>query len=109
LLALLPAVAQAAPFLVCNPVPTNVATTIVPTEYVVTISGVASPITTPAVAAGTNQVALKLDLGPLNLSGSRTVTVKARNSWGESADSLPFTFTAGRPVAPIGITLSAIE
>lgn len=106
-LVLFPVVAQAAPFLVCEPVPTNVAGTAVPTEYVVTISGLASPITTPAVAAGTNAVALKLDLGPLNLSGSRTVSAKAKNAWGESAASASLTFTAGPPTVPSGLGLSA--
>jgi hypothetical protein len=107
LLAFLPVVAQTAPFLTSNPYQTNVSADAVPTEFVVTISGIAQPITAPAVAVGTNQVWLKLDLGPLNLSGSRTVTAKARNAWGESATSSPFVFTAGPPTAPSGLGLSA--
>lgn len=97
--------ALAAPFLVCDPYPS---TAVQPTEFIVTISGVPAPITTPAVDVAGGK-AMKLDLGPLNLSGSRTITAKAKNLWGASADSLPFTFTAGPPGLPTGITLSATE
>ena len=97
------ATAMAAPFLVCDPYP---ATGQQPTEFVVTLSGLATPIVSPAVDV-TGGKALKLDLGPLNLAGSRTVTAKARNAWGESAASPPFTFTAGVPGVPGGFGLSA--
>lgn len=99
--------ATAAPFLACDPYPTNDPARAVPTEFVVAISGVANPIVTPAVPAGPNAVAMKLDLGPLNLSGARTATAKARNAWGESAATAPFSFFAGAPVVPGGIGLSA--
>ena len=69
----------------------------------VTISGVANPIVSPSVDV-TGGKALRLDLGPLNLSGAKTVTAKARNMWGESAVSSPLAFTAGVPTAPSGIT-----
>ena len=105
-LAFLPVAVQAAPFLTATPYQTNVASDAIPTEFIVTISGIAQPITAPAVSVGLNQVGLKLDLGPLNLSGSRTVTAKARNAWGESAASAPLTFTAGPPTAPTGFGLS---
>jgi len=85
---------SAAPWLTADPYPTNVAGQAVPTEFVVTISGIAAPVVTPAVSAGTNAVKLHFDLGPLNLSGTRTITAKARNQWGESAASSPFAFTA---------------
>ena len=98
--------ASAAPFLTGDPYPTNVAGQAVPSEFVVTISGVANPLVTPAVPDGANAVVLKLDLGPLKLSGARTVTVKARNAWGESASSAPFAFTAGAPAVPGGLGLS---
>ena len=97
--------AFAAPFLVSDPYPS---TEVQPTEFVVTISGVPAPVITPVVETPQGKI-LRLDLGPLNLSGSRTVTAKARNIWGMSADSLPFTFTAGPPGLPTGITLSATE
>lgn len=99
-------VAGASPFLTCEPYATNDPAKSPPSEFVVTISGM-SPIVTPAVSAGTDQVALKLDLGPLNLSGAKTVTVVARNVWGSSAASLPFSFTPGMPASPTGIGLSA--
>lgn len=98
-----PALALGSPFLICDPYP---ATGTPPTEFVVTISGVSAPVVTPAVAV-TGGVAMRLDLGPLNLSGSKTLTAKARNSWGESSASAPFQFAAGSPGAPGGLGLSA--
>lgn len=94
---------MAAPYLTCDPYP---ATGQQPTEFVVTISGIANPIVTPAVDV-TGGKAMRLDLGPLNLTGAKTATAKARNQWGESAASSPFLFSAGQPVAPGGIGLSA--
>lgn len=105
-LALTASPVMAAPFLACDPYPTNQPAAAVPTEFVVTISGITAPIVTPAVDV-TGGKALKLDLGPLNLSGTRTATAKARNQWGESAASAPFTFTAGPPASPTGLGLSA--
>ena len=98
-LALLPFTAHSAPFLVADPYPTNVTADAIPTGFAVTISGITQPITTPAVPAGTNQVGMKLDLDPLNLSGSRTVTAKAKNVWRKSVVSAPLPFTAGPPTA----------
>lgn len=98
-----PALALGSPFLICDPYP---ATGTPPTEFVVTISGVSAPIVTPAVSVAGGK-AMKLDLEPLNLSGSKTVTAKARNAWGESVSSAPFIFTAGSPGAPGGLGLSA--
>lgn len=97
--------ATAAPFLVCDTYPTTSAQAM-PTEFVVTISGAAQPIVSPAEAVQ-GGVRLHLDLGPLNLTGARTVTAKARNQWGESANSAPFSFTAGSPAPPGTIGLSA--
>lgn len=99
--------ASAAPFLVCDPYPTNDPTKAIPTEFVVTVSGVANPIVTPATPSGANAVYMNLDLGPLNLAGAKTVTAKARNQWGESAATPPFTFIAGAPATPGGLGLSA--
>lgn len=99
----LPAIALSSPFLICDPYPSTVTQ---PTEFVVTISGVSAPIVTPAVSV-TGGKAMKLDLEPLNLAGSKTVTAKARNAWGESVSSAPFIFTAGSPGAPGGLGLSA--
>lgn len=99
----LPALVVASPFLISDPYP---ATSQQPTEFVVTISGIANPIVSPAVDV-TGGKALKLDLGPLNLSGAKTVTAKARNAWGVSADSNPLDFSAGVPGSPTGLGLSA--
>lgn len=103
LLCLISGAVSAAPYLTCDAYP---ATEQQPTEFVVTVTGIANPLVSPAVDV-TGGKALRLDLGPLNLTGSRTVTAKARNAWGESASSAPFTFTAGVPVAPGGLGLSA--
>ena len=92
---------SAAPFLTCDPYPTTGA---YPTEFVVTVSGITNPIVTPAVDV-TGGKAMRLDLGPLNLSGAKTVTAKSRNAWGESANSAPFSFTAGSPAPVTGIGL----
>ena len=101
---LFPGIALAAPFLTCDPY-ANTAPQ--PTEFVVNISGITAPIVTPAVDV-TGGKAMKLDLGPLNLVGAKTVTAKARNpAYGESANSAPFSFTAGAPASPTGLTLSA--
>jgi hypothetical protein len=103
-LLIFPGVVSAAPFLVCDPYPSTVPQ---PTEFVVNISGITAPIVTPAINV-TGGKAMKLDLGPLNLVGAKTVTAKARNpAYGESANSAPFSFTAGVPAAPDGLTLSA--
>lgn len=102
LLAMLPFVANAAPFLICDPYPSTGAQ---PSEFVVTISGITTPIVTPAVDVAGGK-AMRLDLGPLNLSGAKTVTAKARNAWGESAASSPFSFGAGSPAPVTGIGLS---
>jgi hypothetical protein len=91
----------AAPFLTCDPYPTTGA---YPTEFVVTVSGIANLIVTPAVDVAGGKT-MRLDLGPLNLTGTKTVTVKARNAWGESANSAPFSFTAGSPAPVTGIGL----
>ena len=101
---LLPGMAFASPFLTCDPYPN---TGPQPTEFVVNISGIVVPIVTPAVDV-TGGKGMKLDLGPLNLVGAKTVTAKARNpAYGESALSAPFSFTAGVPAVPGGLTLSA--
>jgi hypothetical protein len=100
---LFPGMTLASPWLICDPYPN---TGPQPTEFVVNISGITAPIVTPAVDV-TGGKAMKLDLGPLNLVGAKTVTAKARSPYGESANSAPFSFTAGAPASPTGLTLSA--
>ena len=75
-----------------------------PTEFVITASGQSAPIIVPATSTAQG-VMLKWDVS--GITGSKTITAKARNAWGESAASGPFTFTAGTPAAPSGLGLSA--
>ena len=91
----------AAPFVVSDPYPSSGPQ---PTEFVITVSGTQTPVVIPATATPQG-VILKWDVA--GMSGSKTITAKARNPWGESAASLPFTFTAGTPAVPSGIGLSA--
>ena len=100
LFALASAPIYAAPFVVSDPYPPDAAQ---PTEFVITVSGTQTPVIVPATATPQG-VILKWDVAAQE--GSKTITVKARNMWGESAASLPFSFTAEKPVAPTGIGLS---
>lgn len=90
----------AAPFVVSDPYPSSGPQ---PTEFVITVSGQSAPVIVPATSTAQG-VMLKWDVA--GISGSKTITAKARNAWGESAASGPFTFTAGTPAAPSGIGLS---
>lgn len=91
----------ASPFIVSDPYPLSGAQ---PTEFVITIAGNADPIVIPATKTDSGAI-LKWDVA--GISGANTITAKARNAWGESADSLPFSFTAGNPATPSGLGLSA--
>jgi len=92
---------QAAPFIVSDPYPS---TGPQPDEFVITVSGQTDPVVVPATST-TQGAMLKWDVA--GISGSKTITAKARNAWGESTASGPFTFTAGTPATPSGIGLSA--
>lgn len=98
---MLPALALAAPFLVCDPSTVDGSE---PTAFVVTLNG--TTYAAPAVATGTNQVYLHLDLSG-KVAANNTATVKAQNVWGDSAQSAPFVFKAGAPAAPGGLKYSA--
>ncbi len=91
----------ASPFLVSDPYPASGPQ---PTEFVISVSGTQTPVVVPATATPQG-VILKWDVA--GVSGSKTLTAKARNAWGESAATPPFTFTAGTPAVPTGIGLSA--
>ena len=91
----------AAPFVVSDPYPSSGPQ---PTEFVISVSGTQTPVVVPATATPQGAI-LKWDVS--GVSGSKTITVKARNVWGESAATPPFTFTAGTPAAPTWIGLSA--
>ena len=100
LCALASAPIYAAPFVVSDPYPPDAAQ---PTEFVISVSGTQTPVIIPATATPQGAI-LRWDV--VGLSGPKTVTVKARNPWGESAASDPFEFTAGTPAKPTGIGLS---
>lgn len=90
----------AAPFVVSDPYPSSGPQ---PTEFVISVSGTQTPVVIPATATPQGAI-LKWDVA--GVSGSKTITAKARNPWGESAATPPFTFTAGTPAVPTGIGLS---
>lgn len=91
---------NAAPFVVSDPYQPDSPQ---PTEFVISVSGTQTPVIIPATATPKGAI-LKWDVS--GLSGSKTITAKARNPWGESAATPPFTFTAGTPAVPTGIGLS---
>lgn len=101
LFALVPMPIYAAPFVASDPYPSSGPQ---PTEFVITVSGQSAPVIVPATSTAQGTI-LKWDVS--GITGSKTITAKARNAWGESAASGPFTFTAGTPAAPTGIGLSA--
>lgn len=100
LLALAPFPICAAPFVVSDPYPPDGPQ---PTEFVISVSGTQAPVIIPATATPQGAI-LKWDVAAVK--GSKTITAKARNPWGESAASDPFEFTAGTPAKPTGIGLS---
>jgi hypothetical protein len=94
---LAPFAVSAAPYLVCAPYPS---TGPQPSEFVITLGS--QEIVVPATPSDPGEpegVWMKWDLSGLE-PGKRTVTVKARNAWGESASSAPFSFTAGGAAVP---------
>jgi hypothetical protein len=92
--------AQAAPFLVSEGYPANV---IQPDSFIVKVSGLPD-VTVPAVKDKNGLYYLRYDVAAL--SGQKTITVQAKNAWGISAASAPFTVTAGSPPIPAGITIA---
>lgn len=101
---LLAGLAQASPYLVCDPVPT---TGVQPTSYLVTIDGAAA-VEVAAFRLADNSVRLSYDLSAVAV-GNHTVTVKAKTIWGESSASAPFVFArpSQNASAPVGISISA--
>ncbi len=95
--------ANAAPFLVSDPYPVDKPQ---PDTFLVFIGTSTTPVTSTPVKATDGTVSLKYDLAAIG-AGHKTVKVRAKNAWGESADSLPFGFTAGSPAVPGGLGLSA--
>jgi len=95
----------AAPFLVCDAVPSNANQGLNVVSYL--ISGVsASPITVAAQINADGSQQLHYDVGGLP-NGSYTVMAAAINGFGKQGpESSPFTFTVGLPGAPTGLRLS---
>jgi len=93
--------ALSAPLLVCDPAP---AAELV-THVQVTTGGVAGTWVayTTQTFGGVLYCVLQ-DLSPL-ANGNYTVTVKFRNSWGDSVASAPFTFTKALPGRPSGMDI----
>lgn len=101
-MALITHTAQSSPFLVCDPYP---ATSPQPDAFLVTV-GTAAPVTVPATKETDGGVILKWDLAGIG-EGAKTVKVRAKSAWGESADSLPFAFMPGVPAPPGGIRIGS--
>jgi len=100
LLAMVASSANAAPFLVSDSYPLIA---IQPDSFIVNVSGNPA-VTVPAVKDNDGLYYLKYDVAAL--SGQRTITVQAKNAWGVSSASAPFTVTAGSPPIPAGITIA---
>lgn len=92
---------QAAPFLVCDPYPASAGVTSFTLFWDGSTTGVSAPVFTDAT--GTY---LKYDLAGVT-NGTHTVKVRAKNSYGESGDSAPFTFDKQLPPAPTNIRITA--
>lgn len=93
--------AQAGPFLVCDPYPASQAVT----SFTLFWDGSATGVSVPVLTDSTGTY-LHFDLAATT-AGSHTVKARAKNAWGESADSLPFTFTkSGAPPAPVNIRIT---
>lgn len=97
----------AAPYLTCNPYPTNADANLNVVQFVITFqtpTGI-NPVTVAAQVGTSGLQYLYYDLGPLSNS-SYTVTAAAVNGYGEaSPQSSPFTFQKGVPSAPAGLTI----
>lgn len=101
-MALLPSLAAAEPFLVCDPM-TNV------DQTRVTVSGSQEPWQdyTEATVDGVTYCVL-MDLAGIP-EGSYIATAAARNIWGESSESDPFDFTKTVPTGVVSIDLKRIS
>ena len=90
---LIPSLAFAEPFLVCDP-QTNV------THYVITGD---INVTVPATDLGDGTVRLQYDLNGITV-GTFNLELKAKNIWGESV-TIPFDFVKAIPVVPEAIRI----
>lgn len=97
-------VARAAPYLTCDPYPTNADANLNVVQFVLT--GVATnPVSVQAQVGTSGQQYLYYDLAALG-NNTYTVTAAAVNGYGlESPQSIPFTFQKGIPSAPTGMKI----
>lgn len=96
----LPGMAQASPFLLCDPYPASAGVD----NFSVVIDGKPAVASTPlALADGSEKC--HHDLAGLS-NGQHTATVKACNQWGCSASSAPFVFSVGVPSVPTGLGIT---
>ena len=91
--------AYAGPYLVCAPYP---ASDPQPTEFVMFLDG--REVVEPAYKNPDGTVQLFYDLEAIS-TGPHTLTVAARNEWGDSA-AVPFPFTKSLPGPPGGVSIS---
>jgi hypothetical protein len=96
--------AAAAPYLTCDPYPSNADANLNVVSFVLT--GIAAnPVTVQAMVGTSGSQNLYYDLGPLT-NNTYTVTAAAVNGYGlEGPQSLPFTFQKGVPSAPTGLKI----
>lgn len=97
---LLPVLAYASPFIVCDPYPTTVEQ---PDYFNVTLDGGAVVQSTPQAVTG--GLRLHFDLSGIS-NGTHNMTVAACNEWGCSS-TVPFGFTKAVPGAPANTRLSS--
>jgi hypothetical protein len=97
--------AQASPFLVCDPYPAGLAQAVMPVSFVVTGLS-ANPLSVPATTNSDGTIQLHYDLSALG-NGTYTVTAAAVNVFGGlSGNSAPFTFTSGVPAVPTNLRIT---
>jgi hypothetical protein len=99
--------AQSAPFLTCDPYPTNADANLNVVSFVITFTAPTgiSPVTVQARVGTGGMQYLFYDVGPLG-NATYTVTAAAVNGYAlESPQSVPFTFQKGIPTAPTGMKI----
>ena len=97
----------AAPFLVCDPYPTQTDANLTVASFVLTGFGT-GPVSVPAFVLANGQQELHYDLATLS-NGTYTVTAAAVNAFGVSSAASPnFTFTKGVPATPLNLKISPL-
>ena len=86
----------ASPYLTCDPYPPNVTQ---PTVFKGQINGV--DFVCPATELSDGSVTMMFDLDGFWIAGDNNFSVRAANTWGESASTID-SFVAGTPAKPTG-------